>query len=474
MIPYPPKDAAILGLFQAYMIHSCSMGLNDGLRGFFGIRTSPFSVFAKCADHISSHVYSGLLSPERLISEHSLQPYFGAFATTADELRWISRMRSGQVSDWMLPGVPGGELSGRFCSVSLRCCAGCIESDYNRFGMPYWRVSHQFTPLKHCLEHHTALFERCGACGRHFCDQDVWHLLPGDPCQDCGSHALASRRVPTSLGYSDLVTMFTKLRSGASSMRPEKWQRFLQAARKALARRGYRPPELKQRFMQYWECESPSQLMEHLEGGFTDQFFPALLKNEDLTPHPNVIVSTGEFLARLLELPSPWNLDDGEGGQIQEELLDAPLWASAVSKVGEATSRAYVQHAMAIGLSDRVALSLASGKNASSIAKDGIASRRRIEAYVKVLKENGLPWQHLPKPKWPDRTPGHRHVQKSHEKERALMRDRLLLFIDKGPARRTEFARFCSATSAWLRKNDPDWFSLMLPPAMGHRRLRAR
>lgn len=455
------------------MVHRCNIGLKGGIREFFGIRTSPNSVFANHADHISSHVYSGLLTVDRLMAEHSLQPYFGAFTNAQDEQMWISRMRSSQISNLTQRAIPGGISLGSFRAHSLRCCIGCIESDYSRFGMPYWRVSHQFPPLKHCLEHHTALSEQCGACGMPFAGREMWLRLPGDACHGCGSNSLSNLPVPTSLGYSDLVSLFARLQSGSSLMRPAMRQEMRRTARSMLPRCGHLPSDLKKLFMQYWECESTDQLQEQLGCSCNEKSLLALLNAEDLTQHPNLIASTGEFLVRLLELPPPSDLGEVEVGHSQVDLFDDPLWVSAVSRIGEDQSRAYVRLATEVGLSERVALSLASGRSPTSITAEKIASETKMKVYVKVLQEHGLLSRRKRKLKWPDQAPNLQRVQLSQEGKRALLRDRLLLFIDRGPARRQDFFRFCSPTYKWLLKHDSIWFELMLPPMPRHLRRRA-
>jgi len=202
LIPEPPFDASILAIYQSFAAHQDLPPERDSaLRAFFGDSPAPFSYLLESAEHISAQPFRGRLNPSQLRFRHSLS-------------RVLRVGLNVEYDDKRLLAVPKSERSSNASKPHpLRSCPSCVAGDVSRYGLAYWRLSHQWLPLRTCLVHGLPLEADCASCDGP--RQPNWLRQRAEmPCRSCGGRAKRPLAIPDSEIYAQYCMTFNDVRWG--------------------------------------------------------------------------------------------------------------------------------------------------------------------------------------------------------------------------------------------------------------------
>jgi len=123
-------------------------------------------------------------SPEKIIIEHTLYPFFTAFQTNQVRDRTIQEMLGGNGRH--LTGLVQGTIR-----MNLRCnymtyCPLCMKSDIALFGEPYWYRLHRAPGVMVCPVHCVYLESECTNCGHSF-KLERYRYIPLNEMCHCGN-----------------------------------------------------------------------------------------------------------------------------------------------------------------------------------------------------------------------------------------------------------------------------------------------
>lgn len=157
--PTPHPDELLYSLCARF---SARVGYSNAkvvLQELFGTRDAAATIeLPNKLGHLSAALPAGSsLTPERLISQHTLLPFFSAFLPPERVMQLEADMRGGR-------GQAGYMRSGLMASRvptprSLRFCPVCTQEGRRRFGEPYWCRTHQISGVEVCPTHGVFLEE---------------------------------------------------------------------------------------------------------------------------------------------------------------------------------------------------------------------------------------------------------------------------------------------------------------------------
>lgn len=164
--PTPFPDELLYSVCARYSARVRYSNARSVLEELFGtINATAVIDLPNNLDRISAGLPHGSsLTPEYLINQHTLLPYFSAFLPRARvvQLKGDMRSRRGQAG-YMRSGLMASRIPtpGR-----LRFCPICKREDEGRFGETYWRRVHQISGVEVCPIHRVFLegsdVSRCG------------------------------------------------------------------------------------------------------------------------------------------------------------------------------------------------------------------------------------------------------------------------------------------------------------------------
>lgn len=209
LIPRPPPDASLLGLYHAYLLHEGPgfTSLQRTAQAFFGVHCCPFDVAPGGLTHIADNVLRGRMSARDLRAMHTLTFLQGVHAEYSEVERAMDRReqspRPRTARSWKY----------WFRRARTRSCPACVAADLDRYGFAYLRATHQWPSLQTCTEHGVALEGACDSCsGTPGGCSTGWNQRPEMPCVYCGALGRLQSAVPKSPGYAAYVRVFAQLR----------------------------------------------------------------------------------------------------------------------------------------------------------------------------------------------------------------------------------------------------------------------
>lgn len=235
MIPEPPFDASILAIYQAFVAHQgLSPERDSALQAFFGDSPAPFSYLSESAEHISAHPFRGHINPTQLRFRHSLSSVLRVGLNIEhDDRRLLAMPKSARSSNVSTPRA-------------LRSCPSCVAADVSCYGLAYWRLSHQWLPLRTCLVHDRPLEAGCASCDGP--SRPNWLRQRAEmPCRSCGGKTKRPLSVPDSEIYAQYCKAFDDAR----------WGRLGNEYIDALMQKGARA-----RFPREWKNDASYRLVE--------------------------------------------------------------------------------------------------------------------------------------------------------------------------------------------------------------------
>ena len=117
----------------------------------FGTRKKYAHDFTYNLDALDRLMASAWGSPDTIINEHTIVPFFFPFQSPQNILTAQETLRGPKLGSLK---YRLGLLTGRFgAEHPLKACAACMASDRLGFGVAYWHLSHQFPGVIVCPEH---------------------------------------------------------------------------------------------------------------------------------------------------------------------------------------------------------------------------------------------------------------------------------------------------------------------------------
>jgi hypothetical protein len=106
------------------------------------------------------------ISIDQLIAQHSLLPFFRAFASSKSETESVEgQLTSGQLA----------KHGTRISSTAPQYCPKCVAEDIEFWGRSYWRRNHQILGFDVCPKHHSTKLMRSADCAG-FREEPSYHL----------------------------------------------------------------------------------------------------------------------------------------------------------------------------------------------------------------------------------------------------------------------------------------------------------
>jgi len=134
-------------------------------------------------------VYSDLISHyadttgvNKIISEHTLVPYYRPFITKPQYTLLQDAITTG-ARHKVIPSLQNN-VTGVYM---WRWCQSCADEDYEEYGVTYWHTYHQIPTMLRCYKHQTALVSMCQSCDfKYMSFQRHWLPPVNGECLECG------------------------------------------------------------------------------------------------------------------------------------------------------------------------------------------------------------------------------------------------------------------------------------------------
>jgi hypothetical protein len=105
-------------------------------------------------------------SPEELVKNNTLFPFYSMGISNQRKKELLHRMISDQsIRSYEKIGLYFNSIAK---SKYLKFCPLCIKDDVERYGEPYWHVTHQLPGVTICIKHKVYLQDSCRICGHRF------------------------------------------------------------------------------------------------------------------------------------------------------------------------------------------------------------------------------------------------------------------------------------------------------------------
>lgn len=95
---------------------------------------------------------------EQMLLDHTLYPYYMAFASEKNEravYAWAKEGKAGSIDAFF------GQYGSACCPEHLRFCPECYAEEIRQYGEGYWHRIHQTPGVLYCQRHHRPLVETC-------------------------------------------------------------------------------------------------------------------------------------------------------------------------------------------------------------------------------------------------------------------------------------------------------------------------
>lgn len=169
------------------------------------------------ADRVSRNAFNGLIDADRLVYEHSSFPLAASLRSKDEEDNGLQALKDGGNYSAAAAGLAQRDT---FESSELRFCPECARCDRERYGVAHWRVLHQVSFARHCLEHRLPLLSHCSSCGSAIDSRWGPHFA-GDPCARCHGTSFVSKAFDEPPAYLPLMLLTQRaLHRTAPELRP--------------------------------------------------------------------------------------------------------------------------------------------------------------------------------------------------------------------------------------------------------------
>ena len=161
--PTPYEDELLHSLIARYHIYSGNPGHIHTIEDLFGSRYASSSIeFQGNLDQLCKNLPTGSkLNWSRILYNHTLFPYYGAFVPMERAVKAMDIMRDGNAS--RVYNMLGLAASGqkKHSLGFFRHCSKCINDDIEEYGETYWHRIHQIPESIVCTKHNEYIRETC-------------------------------------------------------------------------------------------------------------------------------------------------------------------------------------------------------------------------------------------------------------------------------------------------------------------------
>ncbi|MDN9011444.1 TnsD family Tn7-like transposition protein [Brevibacillus laterosporus] len=157
-LPVPYQDELLYSIISRYQVHVGNTSTRQTNIQLLGKKSShrlsiPFpanlnSIFGNVPEET-------VLSPDKIISEHTLLPVYQPFIDTERYAKATNKMKIGNASSIVL-GVGSAKFAHK---QELYFCLDCYEEETNSFGEAYWHRIHQVFGVLICPYHSKVLYQ---------------------------------------------------------------------------------------------------------------------------------------------------------------------------------------------------------------------------------------------------------------------------------------------------------------------------
>lgn len=178
VFPQPYPDEILYSVVARYHLISGNQLTRQTMDELFGLRKKTLSLAIPQNLHILSE-RARMPSADQLLLEHTMFPYFMAFATKKNEAAvttWIQEGRTNSITAFL------NQLPNHFALGEMRFCPECYAEELKRYGEGYWHRLHQTPGVLVCHRHHRPLAQTTAphltASNRSFMTASPAHLFP--------------------------------------------------------------------------------------------------------------------------------------------------------------------------------------------------------------------------------------------------------------------------------------------------------
>ncbi|MBN3756238.1 hypothetical protein G3N95_25085 [Paraburkholderia sp. Tr-20389] len=213
IVPLMPTGATLGSFATAIKLHntfesaSSTRSMLFGTLGGLGLDIFGQGVL-KCSQIIRSGAFA---DRNHTLEHHTLWPFFAYALPAPFREQWRAAQLSSSVFPWRAY-LHGLSLQGLIKANSCACLA-CVEDDFNRYGIAYWRTYHQLPGIEHCIKHLAPLISQCHACGTLI--QAGRYSLPSMICASCGLQLVARRTAGCPAPYWKVLEIIRMLFDGS-------------------------------------------------------------------------------------------------------------------------------------------------------------------------------------------------------------------------------------------------------------------
>lgn len=153
VFPQPYPDEILYSVVARYHLISGNQLARQTMDELFGLRKKTLSPAIPQNLHILSE-RARMSSADQLLLEHTMFPYFMAFATKKNEAvvtTWIQEGRSNSITAFL------NQFPNHFVLGEIRFCPECYAEELKRYGEGYWHRLHQTPGVLVCHRHHRPL-----------------------------------------------------------------------------------------------------------------------------------------------------------------------------------------------------------------------------------------------------------------------------------------------------------------------------
>jgi hypothetical protein len=158
--PTPYPDELFYSVCARYHIWSRNLYIKDTVRDLFGSKTATSIIdFPVNLGNLYKRLsQNSLLTPDRIIKENTLLPFYRPFLSE-ERVDKMESVMKGEVEN-SNKNYKGEISSYKIKPPSkLRLCPRCLVEDQDKYGEPYWHRVHQLSGVEICHIHHAWLVE---------------------------------------------------------------------------------------------------------------------------------------------------------------------------------------------------------------------------------------------------------------------------------------------------------------------------
>ena len=155
--PQPYPDELLYSVVARYAVHTGQDNQKAVIRDIFGSNSA--AAVPDMPSHIDRLISSTKAiwrtSPEHIISQNTLAPFYLPFLAPEKADSVVNSMRSAQGGDiHTRAGIAASSIKR---PIYFRYCPKCVEEQIKVYGEPYWKRQNQVTGLRICSDHMTKL-----------------------------------------------------------------------------------------------------------------------------------------------------------------------------------------------------------------------------------------------------------------------------------------------------------------------------